>query len=58
MTEKTEVPCKEPGCDKTVTYEREVVHGFKSGAKGSKHVSVYLTCADDHTHKYVFDRPS
>ena len=58
MAEKIEIPCSEPGCTKKVTYEREVVHGFRTGAQGSKHVSVYLTCANDHTRKYVFDVPA
>lgn len=58
MAEKYEMPCKEPGCDKTVIYEREIVHGFKSDAKESKLISVYLTCADDHTHKYIVEKPS
>lgn len=56
MTAEREVPCKEPGCNQTVTYERKVVRGFKQLREEPRHVSVYLTCANDHTHKYEFDK--
>lgn len=52
------VTCNEPDCDEKVTYRRETVHGFKSTARDTKTVSVYLTCAADHTHKYQFEKSS
>lgn len=54
--EQIEVQCIRPGCGETVMYKREVVHGFSPGGKASNKVSVYLTCVNGHTFKYVFDR--
>ena len=55
MPEPVTVPCKEKDCDKTVVYERTLVRGFQP-SRGSAHtVTVYLTCANGHTHKYAFE---
>jgi hypothetical protein len=54
MPEPTTVPCKEKGCDKSVVYERTVVRGFQPVRRSpNATVTVYLTCPDGHTHKYV-----
>jgi hypothetical protein len=54
MPEPTSVPCKEKDCDRTVTYERKVVRGFQPVHAATNAVTVYLTCANGHTHKYTF----
>ncbi len=54
MAEPKIIPCKEKDCDKTVTYERTVVRGFRTTRRGAQTVVVYLTCPNKHTHKYEF----
>jgi len=47
--------CKEPGCDKTVDYEPDVIPGtvkMETMVESAEEIEVYLTCEDGHTHKY------
>ena len=56
MAEENDIPCKEPGCDNKIPRDRVVVHAVRSDTKRSKRVSIYLTCEEGHTHKYIVDR--
>lgn len=49
-------PCKEESCEEIVTYKRQTVLGFRTSHSGSKTISVYLTCPQDHTHKYEIEK--
>jgi hypothetical protein len=44
-------PCKEPGCESTVTYVRIVVEGARLENTSATKV-VYLTCSKGHVHAY------
>lgn len=58
MAEPIKMPCKEQQCKEEVTYEREVVRGFRPSRSGSRTIVVYLTCPADHTHRYEIERSS
>ncbi len=45
--------CKEPGCNKEVTYEYEPIEGtLEVKEQANKPSAVYLTCEDGHTYPY------
>ncbi|MGB7292164.1 MAG: hypothetical protein WBD99_08330 [Thermodesulfobacteriota bacterium] len=48
--------CKEPGCEEQIVYEYDPVVGAVEMAtpveSNEVEVEVYLTCGNDHTHKY------
>jgi len=54
MPQNKTFPCVEPGCDKTVTYVPQVVHGPLI-AKMEQPKSVFLTCAKKHTNEYFLE---